>query len=99
MRNGNLTRRLSVTEAEALVPPVSALEALRRNLLYAMLRGVSEDEMEEIVKKQVEQAKSGDAKSARLIIDMVRGGGDPAPAVAAQNVVVVRKHTRRPKKA
>ena len=60
--------------------PTSAIDALRRNLLYAMLNGVSEDDMGEIVSKQVEKAKNGDGKSAKLLIDMV-GARQPSPNI------------------
>lgn len=55
--------------AEAV--PVSAIDALRKNLLYAMLKTVSEGDMQEIVGVQVDKAKGGDTKSAKLIIDML----------------------------
>lgn len=72
----NRTKRASMSEITDAVPVV-AIEALRRNLLYAMLGGVAETEMKEIVEKQVEKAKEGDTKSAKLIIDMVGAGQRP----------------------
>lgn len=58
--------------------PIAAIEALRRNLLYAMLGGVTEGDMRDIVAAQVQKAKEGDTKAAGLIMGMVgvdRGGG------------------------
>ncbi len=63
-------KRASMSEISESVPVV-AIDALRRNLLYAMLGGVAEMDMKEIVEKQVAKAKEGDTKSAKLIIDMV----------------------------
>jgi hypothetical protein len=87
MRHGNkkLTERLA--KLETANPPVDAVEALRRNLLYAMFKGVTGDDVQEIVAKQVEKAKAGDGKAARLIIDMVKDGGS-APTHMQQAIVV-----------
>lgn len=70
-------------------PPVSPVEALRRNLLYAMFNGVTTDDMTAIVAKQVEQAKDGDGRAAQLIIDMVSAGGEPRGATHMQQAIVV----------
>ena len=72
------SRRSTIVELENDVP-ISAIEALRRNLLYAMLNGVCASDMEKIVEAQVSKAKQGDTKSAKLVIDMVSAGSARQP--------------------
>lgn len=60
--------------------PTSAIDALRRNLLYAMLQNISEADMGEIVKAQMEKAKAGDTKSAKMIVDMLSASPAPSPS-------------------
>lgn len=83
--------RTTVEEMENSCPPVSAIEALRRNLLYAMFQGVTKDDMTAIVAKQVQMARHGDSRAARLIMDMVRTSGEPqrVSVTSTQSVQVV----------
>lgn len=69
-------REVKVAKVEAIAPPVSAIEALRCNLLYAMYGEVSVGDMRLIVRAQVEKAIAGDGKAAQRIIDMVQAGGN-----------------------
>lgn len=66
-----MSKKLTLDEI-ANAAPVSAIDALRRNLLYAMLKGTSESDMVAIVQKQVDKAREGDSKAAKLVIDMIR---------------------------
>lgn len=90
----NRAKAKSVTAIESTAPPVPALEALRRNLLYAMFGGVTGDDMRAIVAKQVEKAREGNDRSARLIIDMVQAGGG-TPAVQVSQTVAVNQDNRQ----
>lgn len=82
-----MVKPLKLMEIETM-PTVNAIEALRRNLLYTVLRTVEAEDMEEIVQKQVEKAKAGDGKAARMLMDMVQAG-QPVPEVSVQQQVVV----------
>jgi hypothetical protein len=86
MRNGRINQHPKVSELETAAPPVPAVEALRHNLLYAMFNSVSEGDMAEIVQKQVELAKEGDAKAAKLLMDMIQA--EPPQQVFMQQAVV-----------
>lgn len=77
-----------VAELEAVAPPVDGVVALRRSLLYAMLNEVKDTDMKEIVRAQMDKAKEGDTKAARLIMDMVSSGRDSAPTHMQQAIVV-----------
>lgn len=85
--NGKLRRNDTVAEMRQVAPPVHPVETLRRNLLYSMFKAVTADDMEDIVRKQVEKAKDGDAKAARLLIDMVRSGDAGTPVFMSQTVM------------
>lgn len=74
---------------EQAVPPLPPVEALRRNLLYAMFGAVTEEDMACVVAKQVEKAKQGDSKAARLLIDMVRGEAPGPSRTQMQQAIVV----------
>lgn len=90
--HSDFTRRIQTVEQNA--PPVSPAEALRRNLLYAMFKAVSADDMRAIVAAQVEKAKDGDGKAARLIMDMVQAGGEAQPPrTHMQQAIVVQGRT------
>lgn len=78
-----------VHELEELAPPVSPIEALRRNLLYNLFQGVTGDDIKEIVEKQTEKAKSGDSKAAKLLIDMIQAGSTERSVTHMQQAVVV----------
>jgi len=68
-----------------MVPPGSPVEALRRNLLYRMFKTITEEDMGEIVGKQIEKAKGGDDRAARLIIDMVKAEESPVIQIQQNN--------------
>ena len=51
-------------------------------LRTALVRAVSERDVEEIIRTMVEQAKAGDALSARLVLDRVLGKPEPLDIIA-----------------
>ncbi|MBM3983833.1 MAG: hypothetical protein FJ304_26915 [Planctomycetes bacterium] len=79
----------SAAQMEQAVPALPPAEVLRRNLLYAMLKAVGEDDMAAIVARQVEKAKDGDTRSARLVIELVQASATaPSPTHMQQAIVV-----------
>lgn len=79
-------------EPEPAGPVLPATEVLRRNLLYRMLGAVTGDDMEAIVNKQKEKALNGDARSAKLLMDMVGAFGSsagPQPSVNVNQTTIV----------
>lgn len=87
MRNSNGRGVKAMLDAAESSPPVPAIEALRRNLLYAMFKGVATGDMTEIVAAQVKKAKGGDPKAARLIMDMTRAS-DGGSTVHMQQAII-----------
>jgi hypothetical protein len=80
---------MSVVQMEEVVPALPPAEVLRRNLLYAMLQAVSEDDVAAVVARQVEKAKDGDTRSARLVIELVQASATaPSPTHMQQAIVV-----------
>lgn len=69
-------------------PSVTAIEALRRNLLYAMFKTVTVVDVNEIVAVQVEKAKGGDGKAAKLILGMVQTASQGASPVYMQQAII-----------
>lgn len=80
-------KRMRQADVEA-IPPMSAIEALRRNLLHAMLNTVSRGDIAEIVEVQVQKAKNGDTKAAKMMIDMI-GASQPEPNISMRQQVMV----------
>lgn len=60
-------------ELAEVAPPVAPTEALRRSLRYAMLNGITCEDMAEISKAQVVKAKKGDTKAAAFCRDLAIG--------------------------
>lgn len=88
-KNSKGPTKRAMIDLEAVPAPIEPLEALRRNLLHAMLRGVSEDDMEAIVRVQVRRARNGEEKAARLVIDMLQAGlATPCAEPASPDVYV-----------
>ncbi len=89
MNELQLRSPMSVAQMEQAVPALPPAEVLRRNLLYAMLRAVGEEDAAAIVSRQVAKAKDGDTRSARLVIELVRASATaPAPTHMQQAIVV-----------
>jgi hypothetical protein len=95
MRNGK--DRASVVRVEekirhleTVVPPVSALEALRRNALYHLIRSeTAEEDGQAIHRKIVEKAREGDVESQKLYHRMMSAGTGQGPrSVSATQVNV-----------
>lgn len=86
MRQGKRGSVNRIKDMEAAAPPVPPIEALRRNLLYAMFQGVTTDNMQAIVAKQVEKALEGDHKAAVFVRDMVQAGASQVGGV--QNLTI-----------
>lgn len=63
-------RQVDIAKAEMVAPPVSAIEALRNNLAYQILKR-AESRTDKIVDAIADQAEAGDHKSQRLWVDMV----------------------------
>lgn len=89
MRTLRTRHPVTVAEMERVVPAVPPTEVLRRNLLYAMLKAIHEDDMAAIVARQVEKAKEGDSRSARLVIELVHAGGAVLSQTHMQQAIVV----------
>lgn len=64
-------RALSLAEAEARTPPVSAVEALKGNLQIALFEGIGEADIAGMVAKLKEKALAGDLKAMKLLFDLV----------------------------
>jgi len=80
---------MSVVQMEQAVLALPPVEVLRRNLLYAMLPAVGQYDMTAIVSRQVEKAKEGDTRSARLVIELVQASSTaPSPTHMQQAIVV-----------
>lgn len=70
-------------------PAITAAEALRRNYLNAICEGLPPDDMRDIVAVQREKAKAGDARAARMMLDVgmaLAQGSEREPAAATVNV-------------
>jgi len=80
---------MKIAAMEEAAPPLPAVESLRRNLLHAMFQAVREDDIAAIVVKQVEKAKEGDSKAARLLIELVQAGAPTAAPTHMQQAIVV----------
>lgn len=74
-----------IKQIEESAPPVPAAEALRRNLLHRMFSAVSGEDVDAIVRKQVEKATSGDSKAARLILSMIQTANEPTVTINNDN--------------
>jgi hypothetical protein len=79
----------TIAQMEQTVPALAPVEVLRRNLLYAMLDAVKEDDMAAIVSKQIEKAREGDTRSARLMIELVQAGASASTPTHMQQAIVV----------
>ncbi len=76
MRRQRRNELIPVSEFEQAAPPVSPIEALRRNLLHAIYKGVTGETMEQIVAAQAKKALKGDTRAAKLLIETVQAGGE-----------------------
>lgn len=83
-RNGvsNQSTAFKLSEATSQLPEVLTHQAKLRN---AMFQGVTEDDIQTIVKKQVEKAKNGDEKSLKFVTEFLLGNNK-------QNVTLVQEN-------
>lgn len=76
--NGNGTHTngrgtLNLADARRLTPPVERLGERAQAARAAIAEAVSNDDIAEIMRKQVEKAKAGDVGSAKFVLDQVAG--------------------------
>jgi hypothetical protein len=64
--------RRKVQEIQTLVAALPPCEARRRSLMNALYGAISDEDMEAIAHKQVELAREGDTRAARLVTDLVQ---------------------------
>lgn len=74
------TKQISSAQA-TLTDLVQWQAALRA----AMVNSIDEDDMKQIVEKQVEKAKAGDARALQFVLDLV---GAKTPVTITNNLVV-----------
>lgn len=65
---------------------------MQAQLRQAMFNSISEEDVAEIVKRQVEKAKSGDEKSLQFVMKYVLGYGQPT-TLQQVNVITTDVHT------
>ncbi len=74
-------------------PPVHPLIAIRNSLLYAMFKGVNEEDMTTIVAAQVAKARLGDTKSARFVVDMILPHVEPVTNTHTREAILLCEHS------
>lgn len=88
------TKKPSLEEI-ANAPSINAIDALRRNLLYSMISGISGEDMAQIVAMQVDKAKEGDSKAAKLIMDTIDSAKSRESYVEAGAIVDYKVEIRK----
>lgn len=81
---------ISLNEARELTPPVSPIEAMRRQLATAVFGSVSEKDVLAMTEKLKEMGMSGDLKAMKMFFDLVVGKDvkpTPPPSDAGANQV------------
>lgn len=79
--------------SKALIQPIQATEALRRNLLHAMFDSVSTDDVQQLMEDTKTKAKAGVFKEKKLIFDILLASGSAVQSdrsVNVQQAVVVQ---------
>lgn len=84
---------LSITEVENTIDRHANTVAMQCQLRHAIFNAINEDDVSEIVKKQVEKAKQGDNKSLQFVMKYVLGFG-PQMTVQQINVMDVETAAR-----
>jgi hypothetical protein len=64
---------LKLDEARAITPPVSPVEAMRRQLQLALFDGVKEQDVLTLANKLKEMALAGDLKAMKMFFELVVG--------------------------
>ena len=67
----------------AMQQPLSGTAAFQRDMREAALEGITREDVVEIVRHQVDEAKKGNAKAIRFVFDYLLNG--KGPQVAIQN--------------
>ena len=72
-RNGHAQPRTTLRLAKARedTPAVDPVDAVKRSLVMAVYGKIGEEDVEEIVEGMVAAAKSGDKRSAKMLLDLV----------------------------
>jgi hypothetical protein len=81
----------STRGTESLAPPVAPIEALRRNLLYNLLKRITPEKADAIADKLMELAADGDPKAMRLYFELLQVGGE-SQGVNVQHTTVYGHH-------
>ena len=91
MGKGNRTLRLN--EVDETVQTESDITSWQAGLRAAMYDAITEEDVSDIVKKQVEKAKEGDAKAIEFVFGHVLGAKRPVTINQTTNQVVTDVET------
>ncbi len=84
---------LRLADVKRSLPSFEESAQCAERLRAAMFEGITEADMKEIVKAQVDKAKGGDSKAAKTVFDMVAHSG---PRVAITSYIGVSKQAAGP---
>lgn len=80
-------RPATIASVRGTVEALATVGEMQASLRQAIFDAVSENDITEIVKKQVAKAKSGDERAANFVMKFAAGAG--APVTIKQTVVMV----------
>lgn len=96
-REGKQRRHmLKLADAAELTPPVDEVGEWATELRKAAFNAVSEQDITDIMRKQLEKAKAGDSAAAKMVLGYLTGGGAPKVKIVQQVVVAQQNGTANP---